>query len=163
MVLVYPVVIPVLFLWWLVRNQHDLTKTDRKKLKHLKPWRSLWAAYRPARFYFDIVECCRRIVLTGVAVLVLADSAAFIAIVLLLAVVFLLISESTSPFVDPVDTGLYRWRNGIVLASMYAALLLKVDVSNEDTRSLSAFVGVLIAANIFMVITVFVQCFLLVR
>ena len=163
MVLVYPVGIAAIFTWWLVRNQHDLKQLDRESKSHLEPWSGLWAAYKPPRFYFEIVECGRRIALTGVAVFVLPDSAAQIAIVLLLAVVFLFISESSSPFKNPIDMGLYRWGNGIVLASMYAALLLKVDISNEDSHSLVAFVVVLIAANVFMVITAIVQAFLIIQ
>lgn len=93
----------------------------------------------------------------------LPDTAAQIAIVLLLAVMFLFIYESSSPFEDSLEMGLYRWGNGIVLASMYAALLLKVDVSNEDNQSLSAFVAVLIAAHVFMVVTVIVQSYQLVQ
>ena len=163
MVFVYPVGIPAFFAWWLIRNGDDLKRPNRESISRLEPWSGLWTAYKPSRFYFEIVECGRRIALTGVAVFVLPDSAAQIAIVLLLAVVFLFISESSSPFNDPIEMGLYRWGNGVVLASMYAALLLKVDIANEDNRALSAFVGVLIAANVFMVITVIVQSYLLVQ
>ncbi|CAN0278671.1 unnamed protein product, partial [Laminaria digitata] len=56
--------------------------------------------------------------------------------------------------------GVYRWGNGIVLASMYVALLLKVDFSREDDQTLPAFVGALTAAHVFMVITVIVQLLL---
>ena len=163
MVLVYPVGIPAFFTWWLVRNRGYLKVDARDSMEHLKPWRGLWAAYRPGRFFFEVIECGRRLALTGVAVFVLPDSPAQIAIVLLLAVVFLFIYESSSPFEDNLEMGLYRWGNGIVLASMYAALLLKVDVSNEDHRSLSAFVGVLIAAHVFMVVTVIVQSYQMVQ
>ncbi|CAM9133068.1 unnamed protein product, partial [Laminaria digitata] len=163
MVLVYPVGIPAFFSWWLFRNQYDLQKPDRESMAHLAAWGGLWAAYKPSRFFFEVVECARRIALTGVAVFILPDSAAQIAIVLLLAVAFSFISESSAPFKDPIDTGLYRWGNGVVLASMYVALLLKFDVHDEDDQALPAFVGVLIAANVFMVITVIVQSVLMAK
>ena len=38
-----------------------------------------------------------------------------------------------SPFKKSLDMGFYRWGNGIILASMYVALLPKVDVSNEES------------------------------
>lgn len=161
MLFVYPVGIPGFFAWWLIRNQQDLRKPERQSVAHLEAWGVLWVAYKPSRFYFEIVEFARRIALTGVAVFVLPNSAAQIAIVLLLAVVFVFISESFSPFEHGNDMILYRWGNAIVLASMYTALLLKMNLSDEDSQSLSAFVGVLIAANVFMVITVIVQSFLI--
>eukprot|EP00903_Cladosiphon_okamuranus_P006342 g6212.t1 len=133
------------------------TKSRRDGMAHLEPLSDLRGAHKPSRSYYKFVECGRRIMLTGAAVFILPDSAAQIAIVLLLAVVFLFASESLSPFGKEIDMGLSRWCNGVILASMYVALLLKVDLSNEGTGSLSVFVGVLIAANVFMVVCVIVQ------
>ncbi|CAM9485036.1 unnamed protein product [Ectocarpus sp. 12 AP-2014] len=163
MVCVYPIGIPATFAWLLGRNRQDLQKADRDRLANLQPLGDLWEAYKPSRYYYEIIEYIRRIVLTGVAVFVLPGSSAQIAVVLLLAVVFLFISESLSPFAKKIDMALYRWGNGVILASMYVALLLKVNVSEEGSETLSAFVVVLILANVFMVITVVVQSFLLVK
>lgn len=58
--------------------------------------------------------------------------------------------------------GLYRWANGIILASMYVALLMKVDTSSEQSSTPSAFGTVLIAANVFLVVTVYNHSMLLV-
>ncbi|CAM9571646.1 unnamed protein product [Ectocarpus sp. 12 AP-2014] len=146
-----------------LRHAKDLQKADRDRLANLQPLGDLWEAYKPSRYYYEIIEYIRRIVLTGVAVFVLPGSSAQIAVVLLLAVVFLFISESLSPFAKKIDMALYRWGNGVILASMYVALLLKVNVSEEGSETLSAFVVVLILANVFMVITVVVQSFLLVK
>lgn len=109
-----------------------------------------------------MIEFGRRLALTGVAAVVLPGSVAQIAIVILLAVVFLFVSESLSPFHSSIDMGLYRWGNGVVLGSMYVALLLKVDVSCEGTDTLSAFAWVLIAANVFMVVAVMAHSALMV-
>ena len=163
MVCIYPVGIPAVFTFWLARNRKDLVKPGRDDMLHLQPASDIWAAYKPSRYYYEVVECARRITLTGIAVFVLPNSPAQIAVVLLLAVVFLFVSESMSPFEKGVDMGLYRWGNGIILASMYVALLLKVDVSNEESGTLSAFAGVLIAANVCMILTVMVQSALLVK
>lgn len=163
MVCVYPIGIPLFVAWWLFKHQEDLAKPNREARVHLEPFSDVWAAYKPSRFFFEVVEFARRLTLTGIAVFVLPGSAAQIAIVLLLAVVFLFISESLSPFKEKIDMGLYRWGNGVVLGSMYVALLVKVDVSQEDTESLSAFAAVLIAANVFMVIAVVVQTALMLK
>ncbi|CAM9095604.1 unnamed protein product, partial [Laminaria digitata] len=157
MVFVYPIGIPAAFTWWLARNRHDLTKPARETVDRLQPFSSLWVAYRPSCFYYEVVECGRRIALTGIAVFVFPGSAAQIAVVLLLAVVFSFISESMQPFEEKVEMWLYRWGNGVVLASMYVALLRKADVSGDDSRTQSAFAGVLIAANVFMIVAVLVH------
>ena len=157
MVFVYPIGIPLFVACWLFKNQVDLQKPDRETKEHLEPFSNVWAAYKPSRFFFEAVEFGRRLALTGVAVFVLPGSAAQVAIVLLLAVVFVFVSESLSPFEKKIDMGLYRWGNGIILGSMYVALLVKVDLSEEDSEALSAFAIVLIAANVFMVVAVVVE------
>ena len=164
MVLVYPIGIPAFFAWMLVRYRLELEKPERETISDLQSFRSLWVAYRPSCYYYEIVECGRRIVLTGAAVFIVSDSAEQIAFVLLLAVVFMFISESISPFDSKFDMWLYRWGNGIILASMYVALLLKVDLAVVDGSDGSAAItALLIGANVFMVATVVVQSVLLVR
>lgn len=163
MVFVYPVGIPVFYGWWLTRNQRDLKKPDREQMTHLSSFRGLWAAYTPSCYYYEVVECCRRIVLTGAAVFVLPNSVEQIAIIFLLAVVFTFISESLSPFETKADMWLYRWGNAIILASMYVALILKADLTDVGSNTSSVMTVLLIAANILLIVTVAVQTALLVK
>ncbi|CAN0344420.1 unnamed protein product, partial [Laminaria digitata] len=162
MMCVYPVGIPAVFTFWLALNRQDLVKPGRDGMSQLQHGSDVWAAYKLSRFYYELVECARRITLTAIAVFVLPNSPAQSAVALLLAVVFLFVSESMAPFQKSVDMGLYRLGNGIILASMYVALLVKVDVSNEESDTLTAFAAVLIAANICMILTVLVQSAILV-
>ncbi|CAM9359264.1 unnamed protein product, partial [Laminaria digitata] len=131
MVCIYPLGIPAVFAWIVARNQFDLMQPNRGTTTHLEPMKGLWAAYRPSRYYYEVVECIRRVSFIGISVFVLPNSAAQIAIQLLLAVIFTYLSESLSPFEKMMDMYLYRGGNGIIFASMYVALLLKVDVSEE--------------------------------
>ena len=74
------------------------------------------------------------------------------------AVVFVFISEALSLFQKSVDTMLYRWGNGVIVASMYVAFLTKVDVGEEKKQhALLTYSGVLIFANVFMVVAVAIQ------
>lgn len=59
--------------------------------------------------------------------------------VLSVAVVVLLVSESLRPFEDNIEMWLYRWGHGVVLNSMHVALLRRIDVSGDDTLTQSAF------------------------
>lgn len=101
-----------------------------------------------------MVECFRRVALTGLAVFVYPDSSAQIAIVLLLATVFMVVSEVLSPFSCPVEMWLYRTGHYVVFASMFLALLLRVDISNERERSQEMFSGVIVLAHVAMVLVV---------
>ncbi|CAM9380412.1 unnamed protein product, partial [Laminaria digitata] len=157
MVCVYPIGLPAILSWWLLRNRVDLRKENRTAMVHLVPFSGVWAPYKPSRYYYEVVECGRRISLTATASFVPPNSVTQIAVVLLVAAVLLFVSESMSPFSSSVDMGLYRWGNGIILASMYVALLLKVDISSDQSSTYAAFGTVLIAANVFLVVTVAVQ------
>ncbi|CAN0093601.1 unnamed protein product, partial [Hapterophycus canaliculatus] len=169
MILVYPVGIPAVYAWWLLSNRHDLVKVGAPgarlvgALDHLQPMRDLWAPYKPRRFYFEVLECGRRIALTGLAVFLLPGSAAQVAIEVLLAAVFIGVSDVLSPFVDPFDGWLYRTGGWIIFLSMYLALLLKVDASDEDSQSQKAFAEVLIVAHVGMVLVVVLQAVLSVK
>lgn len=160
MILVYPIGIPAVFAWWLVSNRRDLTKIgsgDSLGLDKLQPMRDLWAPYKPNRYYYEVVECGRRIVLTGLGVFLFPGSAAQVALEVVFAAVFIAISEMFSPFADSMDMWLYRSGMWVVFFSMYLALLLKVDASDEDSQSQHVFATLLIAANVGLVFAVVVQ------
>ncbi|CAM9090863.1 unnamed protein product, partial [Laminaria digitata] len=163
MVGVYPVGIAVAFTGLLVWHQRGIVKPDRDTLVHLKPSTGVWAAYKTSRWFFEVVECVRKISLTSIAALILPSSKAQISIVLLFAAVFVFISEVLSPFRKAVDTSRYRWGNGFIVASMYVAFLMKVDVAQDTTEYLVTFSGVLILANVFMVVAVLLQTALLAK
>ncbi|CAM9365321.1 unnamed protein product, partial [Laminaria digitata] len=160
MACVYPVGIPAVYAWCLARNRRELVKSDRETLPHLQSLNTLWAAYKPSRYFFELVECTRRIALTGIAAFVLPNSTAQISIVLLVAVAFVFISESIGPFQKVADANLYRWGNGVIVGSLYVAFLLKVDLADESEQSIRQFSGVLIAANVVMLVAVLVQTIL---
>ena len=73
------------------------------------------------------------------------------------------VAELLSPFENVADTRLYRWGNGVVVASMYVAFLMKIDVGQEKQYALLTYSRVLILAHIFMAVTVLVQMVLLAR
>lgn len=121
---------------------------------------SLWAPYKPRRYYFELVECGRRIALTVLAVFLLPGSAAQVAIEVVFAAVFIGVSDTLSPFADPLDAWLYRCGTWVIFFSMYLALLLKVDASDEESQSQVVFARVLIAAHVGLVLMVVSQAVL---
>lgn len=163
MVVVYPVGIAAVFAWLLLRHRRDLAKPNREPLSHLRPIKGMWGAYKPSRYYFEVVECGRRVALIAIAAFIPHASTAQIAFALFFAVVFVFISEAIAPFEKSADIGLYRWGNGIIVTSLYVAFLMEIDVSHDTAQASLAFSRVLIAANVVMVATVLVQTALLVK
>ena len=154
---VYPIGITAAFAGWLVWHRRDLIKPDRGTMLNLKPLNGVWAAYKPSRCYYEVVECVRRIALTAIAAFVLPNSVAQLAIAFMFAVVYVFFSEVWSPFQEAIDTGLYRCGNGVIVASMYVAFLTKIDFEEDTSDYLLTFSGVLMAAKVFIVVTVLIQ------
>ncbi|CAN0319369.1 unnamed protein product, partial [Scytosiphon promiscuus] len=98
MVAVYPIGITAALAGLLFMYRRDLVKPDRGTVLYLKPLNGIWAAYKPSRYYYEVVECGRRIALTVIAAFILPNSAAQISIALLFAVVYVFIAEALSPF-----------------------------------------------------------------
>lgn len=99
----------------------------------------------------------RRISLTGLAIFIHPGSAAQVAIEALFAVVFYAVFENLNPFVDRIDAWLYRSGTWFIYLSMYLALLLKANTTDDDSTSQEVFAGLLIAATGSMVLVVIVQ------
>lgn len=167
MIVVCPIGIPAVFAWWLVSNRHDLLKVkigggNSSSSDRLKPMRDLWEPYKPRRYYDEVVDCGRRIALTGLGVFLFPGSSQ-VALEVVFAAVFLVLSEMISPFAAPMDALLYRSGTWVVFFGMCLALLLKFDPSGEDIDSQETFASILIAANVALVLIVLVQAMLSVK
>ncbi|CAM9660999.1 unnamed protein product [Ascophyllum nodosum] len=167
MILVYPVGIPAVFALVLYKNRDDIksianpTINNRTRVPpESEAIRDLWAPYKRNRYYYEVIECGRRIALTGLAVFIYPGSTAQVAIEALLAVVFSYISEILSPFTEPLDAWLYRSGTLVIFLSMYFALLLKVDAADEESHSQNVFAGLLIATHVGMVLVVIANALL---
>ena len=165
MILVYPVGIPAVFAWVLFINRDGIksledTTNGSRVPPESEAIKDLWAPYKPSRYYFEVIECGRRIALTGLVVFIYPGSTAQVAIEALLAFVFSSISEIISPFAKPLDAWLYRSGTWVIYLSMYLALLLKMDAADEHRHSQNVFAGLLIAAHGGMVLVVIVNALL---
>ena len=110
--------------------------------------------YKPSRFYYEVIECFRRITLTSVVLLIDDDKAAQIAAVLMIAFIFAVLSEVLAPYQTQLDTWISRTGHAVVFSSMYFALLLKVEVSEETNTSQQAFEVILVTTHVCMILAV---------
>lgn len=135
--------------------------TSYRKLRaHEVMTQDLCKPYKTERYYYEVVECVRRVMLTGVVVFIFPDSAAQISITFLLALLFYAISEALNPFETPQDCWTYRFGQLVVLLSVFIALLLKVDLSEETATGEAFFPAILVASNVVMLSAVLGESFL---
>lgn len=158
MVAVYPIGIPALYLYWLVRNK-NLLRTHKLDA----PFSDLWRAYRPEVYFYEVVECLRRVSLTGTAVFLPSDGAAQIGVTLWLAFVMGVVTEILSPYRRSLDMWAYRVGYVVVFMSMYFGLLLKVDVSTEGIYGQDVFSSLLVFAHCVLIFAVVMEAFVLLR
>lgn len=160
MVMLYPVGIPAAYAILLFRRRHILKdKSLREGQGHssVRAMSGLWKPYKPRRFYYEIVECGRRVMLTSVLLLIKGGTAAQIAVTIVLAFFFAVTFEVLSPYGSLLDTWVSRLGHAVIFSSMYLALLIKVDVSEEAQGSQDVFGAVLVAVHVCMMLVVVME------
>ncbi len=153
LIALYPVGIPLLFAVLLYRHRDVLAVSRANKTK-AQSIASLWAPYRPNRFYSEVIECARRIMLTGVVVFIYPNDTAQIAITLLNSFLFFVVFEVLSPYKSASDTWVSRFGHILIFFTMFDVLLLRVDVSQESSESQKILAGVLVAGHVVMIVVV---------
>ncbi|CAM9166895.1 unnamed protein product [Sphacelaria rigidula] len=162
MIVVYTVGIPAFYATLLFWNRDVLTDDGRRETDmRIKPITSLWSPYQPQRFYYEVIECGRRIALTGVVVFIYPNTSAQISVTLVLTVFFIFVSEALAPFTSRWDSWVNRTGHAIIFLSMYVALLLKIDVSTDDPASRKMFGVILVSVNVFMIAVVIIEAVLI--
>lgn len=159
MTLLYTVGIPVFYGVLLFRDRTVLKQggADREETARVTSISDLWSPYKPSVFYYEVVECGRRVLLAGVVVFIYPNTAAQLAVTLLMAFAFAVVSEALAPYASRWDAWLSRMGHAVVFVSIYVALLLKVDVSDERADSQQVFAAVLVATHACMVLVVVVE------
>ena len=155
MMLVYTAGIPILYGILLFRNRKALIeKSTRQEDAAIKSIYSLWKQYKPHRFYYELIECARRILLAGVVVFIFPNTTAQVAVAFVIAAFFMVLSEMVAPYESLWDAWINRIGHAIVFSTIYLALLLKIDVSDERDESQGVFGAILIAGQACMVLLV---------
>eukprot|EP00904_Undaria_pinnatifida_P008212 jgi/Undpi1/4520/HiC_scaffold_18.g07874.m1 len=95
--------------------------------------------------------------LRGAVVFIYPNTAAQVAVTVVLAFVFVMVSESLAPYASGKGAWMSRVAHIVVFLSMFQSLVLKADVSNESSDSQEVFGGVLLAANACMVAAVITE------
>jgi hypothetical protein len=152
MVLVYPVGIPLMYALLLFNNRKVLSDSAAMAAEEVEDFPRighalfLVEAYRPECYFFEIIECARRLLLASVIGIANSDSAASPVIGLLLSLFFIHIFERYSPFMSASDNDLSVIL-GFSLALLFlAALLIKVSATSDVKHDQAVFRTLLVGS-----------------
>lgn len=157
MILVYAIGIPLIYAVALYKTKDLLNNEPGRRSARAELISELWTPYKPERYYYEVIECVRRLCLTGIIVFIYPNSAAQLSVTLLLAVFFWALSENRAPYNDKWETWISRTGHAVVVLSMFMALSLKVDVSDESHNSQQMFAYVLVVLHVGLIIAVVLE------
>jgi len=116
----------------------------RDKCEDLVTLSFLFEAYEPRMWWWEVFECLRRLMLTGMLIFCLPGTAYQMVIGILISQLTIKMYSFYKPFVEDDDDFLAeitQWQTFFVL---FGALLIFVDVSGDDQSSQDGFSSVLI-------------------
>lgn len=158
MMVLYTIGIPALYATLLFRHRGALMDVNlRGEDTTVNSISNLWSLYKPHRFYYELVECLRRLLLAGVVVFIYPNTVAQVAIALMFAAFFMVLCEALAPYASVWDAWVSRLAHAIIFCSMYLALLLKVNLSGEHVASQKVYEALLVSAHVIMFVLAFVE------
>jgi hypothetical protein len=164
-ILVYPVGIPAYYFYVLYSNKESIqsresitTKTEHilatgDHVNHqLESILLLFEAYEPKYWYWEVIETIKRLMLTGVLVLIAQGSAVQIIVGISLSLFFIALYDTYPPFADPTVGRVEAVSQRQILCVFCLALLIEANFGSVSTVALDVFLILTIFANIIYII-----------
>ncbi|CAM9682270.1 unnamed protein product [Pylaiella littoralis] len=141
-------------------QQHGLAKEPDPRLsdRRIAQTAFLWRAYRPGAYYFEVLECFRRLLLTGCLVFILPNSAGQAAVASVLSVLTVGVFALVNPFSDSNDHRAYTLGALAIFLTMFMGLVVKVDLADEETQSQLVLGVLLILLTVALLVVAVVEC-----
>jgi hypothetical protein len=158
MVLIYPVGIPLMY-FYLLFYYHDMVNPSRRLVvrdeeRHLVDRRIIQAEkiklretyeeiqhisflfenYSPKRWYFEVLDCIRRLFLTAIPVLILRGTIVQLLLVLIASLIWCIIYMQLRPFQKPNDNTVAIMAQWAISFTLLGGIMLKVDTSTESAQ-----------------------------
>ena len=151
MIFVYPLGITALYTYLLWSHRGELRASDRDENKNLHKISFLWDDYEPEMWWFEIFECFRRQFLTGLLVFVKQGSASQIVLAMVLAFGSFGVYVRFAPFVKDEDDVIAITAQISLFFSLFASLLIKANIDEEDGYNQFWFGVLMIVLNLIAV------------
>lgn len=161
MILIYPIGIPISYLYLLVKNHQYVNpsaalvvREDEKRLvdrriiqaeksKLRETYKEIWHLsflyenYAPKRWYFEVLDCFRRLFMTAIPVLILRGTTEQLLLVLMASLVWCIIYMQLKPFEMPNDNNIAIMSQWAISFTLIGGVMLKVG---EDSRNAQYYV-----------------------
>eukprot|EP00903_Cladosiphon_okamuranus_P009051 g8653.t1 len=118
----------------------------------------LWRAYRPEAYYYEVLECFRRLLLTGCLVFILPNSAGQAAVACVLAALTVVVFALVNPYGDDNDHRAYTLGALTIFLTMFMGLAVKVDLADEETESQRVLGLLLIFLTVGLLVVAVLEC-----
>ncbi|KAG5193174.1 hypothetical protein JKP88DRAFT_240807 [Tribonema minus] len=157
MVLIYPIGIPALYmstLWRCFGAHRDHGRTSELA----KASSFLWEPYRAHAFHWEVVECLRRLMLTGLLVFIMPGTPGQSAVACVFAFFTGFVYESVRPHGERSDMWLYKLGYSIIFVTYFLSLLMQVSYTDEQSEAIIG--NLLIALNVLLLVLALGQAIL---
>jgi predicted outer membrane repeat protein len=168
MIFLYPIGIPVYYIYHLARKQEYINpptsrvvRSNEKNIvsalviqekkielrtanETIQDISFLYDSYLPKCWYFEIIECFRRIALTALPVLFLRSTVIQVVLVLIVSLGFSALYMELRPFVKRSDNAVAIVSQWTLSLTFLGALCLKVDMS-EDNLNTTLYIGIILS------------------
>jgi hypothetical protein len=182
MILIYPIGVPTLYFILLYINyQHvnpptslvvldserDLVSTaviQSEKIKLRNSYSDifvisfLYMAYEPRRWYFEILDCFRRLMMTAVPVLIMRGAITQIVIVLLVSLACVAAYMELKPFATPSDNTVAVLSQWAITLTLVVSILIRIGEEQGLNRQSLGIIAIFINTTVF-VVTILLICF----
>ncbi|GMH79533.1 hypothetical protein TL16_g08176 [Triparma laevis f. inornata] len=148
MVLLYPIGIPMLYVYLLVSHRHQIQAKDRAADSSLIKISFLWEMYEPRMWWFEFFECARRLGMSGLLIFFSSGSPSQIVVGMLLSLGVIVIYVHCKPFLEIEDDLLAVVSQLSIFVTLFGALLIRVKIDKSDGYDEAIFGGILIAVNL---------------
>eukprot|EP00953_Heterococcus_sp_UTEX-ZZ885_P004359 2861-Heterococcus_DN1.PRE.2 len=123
----------------------------------LAPIKFLWSPYRQQAYWWELVECIRRLALTGILVFILPGTAGQSAVACVFAGLSLGVFGLVQPLAESSDSNDYWFGTWILFLSTFIALVLKGDNSSESAHYNKFMAVVLVVFNVLLLSSAAIQ------
>lgn len=158
MIFVYPIGIPAFYFYLLLKNHKYVNpsaalvvREDEKRLvdrriiqaektKLRETYKEIWHLsflyenYAPKRWYFEVLDCFRRLFLTAIPVLVLRGTSVQLLLVLMASLVWCIIYMQLKPFEMPNDNIIAIMSQWAISFTLIGGVMLKVSADEQDAQ-----------------------------
>ncbi|CAM9491441.1 unnamed protein product [Ectocarpus sp. 6 AP-2014] len=141
MAIIFPAGIPLTYLAVLYLGKErinpdpvhpEVSIKKRESDATIKKTKFLWGTYRPAVYYYEVWECVRKLFLTGLLVYFEQGTSTQVVIAMLITLAGLRVLAGLRPYQREDENNLAEASLWVTFLTLFAGLLIKADVADED-------------------------------